>query len=380
MSSATRYELPGTGLWGFSHCASADSWFPWAGLTVEGRLQRLVAELRSVGADSFRPHIHWHRVEPVLATGLRHAGDVTEELVEEYAAGRAGIEWELTDTMVDALVAAGIEPHLVIAAGYDFEVPVSSGPPPSARAVPDCIGKERYIAQAYLHTRGAVRRYRQKVHLWQLENELNVAAETMLLARWRSGRAWLDRGFLDALIEALALAVREEDESALRSHNFHTDMRVLKGVYDWRDDVSRWLEHIDIVGVDSYPNYLVGTPPRGASVGRRVAEAVRIAGGRPVMVMESGYPVKPSVRGMSEARQAEFVRDAVASAVSEGAAGFYYYCLCSPEGFAVEGPWSNKHFQSVEPWWGFIRSDDSRRAAWHEYSKAVEDARERLVN
>ena len=62
------------------------------------------------------------------------------------------------------------------------------------------------------------------------------------------------------------------------------------------------------------------------------------------------------------------------------ALGFYYYELCSPEGFPVEGPWSNRFFQSIEPWWGMVRRDDSRRASWFEYRRAMEEARERLVN
>jgi hypothetical protein len=98
------------------------------------------------------------------------------------------------------------------------------------------------------------------------------------------------------------------------------------------------------------------------------------------MVLESGYPVKPAYRGMSESRQASYVRDAVESAAGAGAHGFYYYCLCSPEGYPVEGPWSNRFFQNIEPWWGFLRCDDSKRAAWFEYRRSIEGARARLLD
>lgn len=376
----SRWPLPEEGLWGFAHCAFYDSWYPWEGGGFDTRLDHLVADLDLAGANSFRPHIHWHQVEPVLAAGIVAPEDVTEELVESYAAGGQGIQWQLYDRMIDSLVAARIEPHIVVAAGYDFQIPVSTAGAKCARAVPDCVGRDRYICQAYLHARACVRRYRGRVHIWQLENELNAAGETMLLARWRSGRAWLDRGFKDALIEALCRAVREEDPSALTSHNFHTDMRLIKGYYDWREDVRRWLRHLDIVGVDAYPNYLAGVPQRGRAVGEKVAQAARVAQGKPVMVLESGYPVRPRRRGMSEARQASYVCDAVDSVVEAGGSGFYYYTLCSPEGFPVEGCWSNRGFQSVEPWWGLVRGDGSRRAAWFEYRRAMEDARLRTVN
>lgn len=371
-----KWRIPAAGLWGFSHCGFYDTWYPWSGMSYEGRLSRLVGDLVESGADSFRPQIHWHQVEPVLSAGLSGPGDVTEELVESYAAGEMPVRWGLYDMLIDALTEARIEPHMVIAAAYDFQVPSTGAGRTFARAIPDQIGRDRYLGHVYLHARAAVRRYRDRVHLWQLENELNGAAETVLGAHWRTGRSWFDFGFLTAIIEVLSRAVREEDPSALTSHNFHTDARIIRGVYDWRNDVRRWLGFLDIVGVDPYPNYILGWPSRGRAVGRKVAQAVAVAEGRPVMVLESGYPVRPRLRGMSEGRQAEYVRDAFLSAAEAGASGFYYYELCSPEGFPVHGPWSDRYFQSIEPWWGLVRKDDTRRPAWFEYRRVVETARE----
>ena len=368
-------EIPAAGLWGFSHCAFFDSWYPWSGGTFDERLARLVNDLVDSGANSFRPHIHWRQVEPLLVADLGTPGEVTGALVEEYATGVNGVDWRRYDRMIDSLVDAGIEPHIVLGAAYDFQVPVLESGDGRTLAVPDNLGRDRYLAHAYLHARAAVRRYRDRVHLWQIENELNVAGETMLFFRWRSGRSWLDRGFLIALVETLARAVREEDPAALTSHNFHTDLRIVPGIYDWRKDVTRWLSFIDVVGVDSYPNYIFGWPSRGRVVGKAVRKAVEVSGGRPVMVLESGYPVRPRYRGFNEARQAEYARYALLSALEAGARGFYYYEMCSPEGYPVEGPWSDRFLQSVEPWWGMVRRDDSRRLAWLAYKKAMEDAR-----
>lgn len=365
---------------GFSHCAFHDSWYPWSGGTFDERLARLVDDLVDSGANSFRPHIHWRQVEQQTVSAPRTPGDVTGAMVGEYARGRPGVDWCRYDMMIDSLVDAGIEPHVVLGAAYDFQVPVLGPGDGRTLAVPDNLGRDRYLAQVHLHARAAVRRYRGRVKLWQLENELNVAGETMLFFRWRSGRSWLDRGFLTALIEVLSCAVRQEDPAALTSHNFHTDIRLVKGIYDWRDDVGLWLPFIDVVGVDSYPNYIFGWPSRGHAVGNKVREAVRVSGGRPVMVLESGYPVRPRYRGFNEARQAEYAKDAPASAREAGAGGFYYYEICSPEGYAVDGPWSDLFLQSVEPWWGMVRSDDSRRPAWFAYKRAMADAREMLIS
>lgn len=373
-----KWEAPAVGLWGFSHCAFYDSWYPWSGGTFQQRLERLTADLVDSGANSFRPHIHWRQVEPSLVASLKNPGDVTGEMVGEYAAGGPGVDWGSYDMMVDSLVDAGIEPHIVLGAAYDFQLPTLRRGDGRTLAVPDNLGHDRYLAHVHLHARAAVRRYRDRVHLWQIENELNVAGETMLFFRWRSGRSWLDRGFLTALIEVLSDAVRREDPAALASHNFHTDIKVVPGIHDWRGDVTRWLPFIDVVGVDGYPNYVFGWPSRGHAIGKKVTEAVRVSSGRTVMVLESGYPVRPGYRGFNEARQAEYARDALLSARQAGARGFYYYVMCSPEGYPVEGPWSDRFLQSVEPWWGMVRRDDSRRPAWFAYKRAMADARETL--
>lgn len=373
-STAARnnWSIPQDGLWGFAHCGFFDTWYPWSGLSYEGRLARLISDLKESGANSFRPQIHWHQVEPVIIEGISSIEDVTEDLVDAYAKGELDVFWEKYDLMVDSLVEAHIEPHLVISAGYTFQIPNALIKGSYGRGIPDVLGKDRYIAQAFLHARAAVRRYAGKVNIWQIENELNAAGETRIVARWRSGSAWIDWGFLTHLIQTLSSAVKQEDPRALCSHNF--SMRP----FLWRDDIRRWREFLDITGIDPYPNYIFGFPQRGRSVGRAVKEAVDVSDGKPVMVLESGYPVRPARRGYSESRQAGYIRDAIEASVEAGASGFYYYELCSPEGLPVEGPWSDKFFQSIEPWWGLVRKDDTKRPGFYQFRASVAEARRTL--
>lgn len=375
VNGVERFAVPPSGLWGFSHCAFYDSWYPWCGAPFEERLKRITGDLVRSGANSFRPHIHWHRVEPVLLWDISSVDTVTGEMVEAYATAGEGVSWKPYDNLIDTLARSGMEPHMVLGAAYDFQIPAFQSEGVYLKAIPDNIGRDRYLGSLYLHARAAVRRYKDRVHVWQLENELNGAGETMLFARWRTGRSWLDSGFLTAIMEVLRDAVQREDATALTSHNFHTDARVLAGFYDWRKDVHRWLAYLDVIGVDSYPNYPFGWPVRGSAVGRKVAQAREAGEGRPVMVLESGYAVRPRHRGNNENRQARYVRDALLSSAEAGARGFYYYELCSPEGYPVEGPWSNRFFQSIEPWWGMVRRDDSYRPSWFEYRRTLEEIR-----
>ena len=226
MAEAKAWRVPEEGLWGFAHCAFYDSWYPWSNSGFAERLRMLVMDLLESGANSFRPQLHWHQVQETVPHGLRSPGDVSDEMVDRLARGE-GARWELYDSMVDSLIAAGMVPHLVLGAAYDFQIPSTSQGGCSDRARPDVIGMDSYLGQLYLHARAAARRYRGRVRIWQLENELNCAGETMLLAGWRTGRAWLDSGFLTSVIEVLSRAVREEDPGALTSHNFHTQWRVL---------------------------------------------------------------------------------------------------------------------------------------------------------
>jgi hypothetical protein len=311
-------------------------------------------------------------VEPLSERAPARPDEVTEDAIATY---EAAASWEFYDSMVDSLVVAGLVPHLVLGAAYDFQLPSMVLGGKTVRATPEVLGRDRYLASLYVHARAAARRYRGRVRIWQLENELNAAGETMLLVRWRSGRCWLDAGFLTAVMEVLCRAVRQEDPTALTSHNFHSQWRVIRGAYDWRRDIRRWSRFLDVVGVDSFPNYIWGRPPLGRRVGSKVAQAVQVAEGRPVMVLESGYPVRPWWRGMSERGQAVFARDAVEATVRAGGRGFYYYTLVSPEGLEVEGPWSNRFVQSVEPWWGMVRRDDTLRPSWQAYRVAVAKAK-----
>jgi hypothetical protein len=47
--------------------------------------------------------------------------------------------------------------------------------------------------------------------------------------------------------------------------------------------------------------------------------------GRPVMVMETGYPTGPAEGGYDEGKQAQFIRDAFDSSVAAGVRGFFLF-------------------------------------------------------
>lgn len=335
---------------GFS--AGGANWFPpqIEGNSVDEKAEELAEALEEIGAKWYRPSIPWNglvdEIDPCRGE------EITERAVEERL---EKWKWDVFEKVFRALKERGIELIVGIGVGYTGALPLisgnSCGKPEGERAYPDVLGKERYIMENYLLARTVVRRFRGIVRVWQIENELNVACETVLWG-WREGEAWCRKDFLDSLISSLYRGVKEEDPSALTTHNFHTDLH-------WMDDVKRWYPYVDIIGIDAYPNYLVGEPVYGREVGKRVGIAVANFE-KPVIVLETGYPTQPQKRRFSEENQARYMEEALVSTFRNGGAGILFFTLFTSE---VDEPW-HRGFQEVEPYWGLFRRDGSRKRAW----------------
>jgi len=354
---------------GFSHMNFFNSLYPWQRRwTIRQRLDRAITDMKEIGANAWRPWVHWCIVEPVIAQPLLRMQDVTDEMVEQYARGE-GRFWSDYDYLVQACSEAGIELHLVVGGGYHFHLPYFEHMTSGMKFLPSVVGPEHYLAHLFLHVRAVVRRYREKVSLWQIENELNGAGETRTFVKWRHGKMWWDWSFLTAIMETLYRAVKMEDEKALVSHNFITDFRRLPGLLDWKEDIRRWKSFVDIIGVDSYPDYVLGYWSRGAEVAKKVATAKELIRDKPVMVLEAGYPTAPSYRGFSEQGQVRYIETAVEASIKAGAEGYYYYNLVSPEG---QMRWFQGEtlFEKIEPYWGLIRSDGTKKPGFEAFKKA----------
>ena len=351
---------------GFSHMNFFNSLYPWErGWTSRDRIDRAVSDMREIGANAWRPQIHWGVVEPAVVRPFLRIEDVTDQMVEDYARDE-GLGWSDYDYMVDACAAARIELHPVVGAAYHFQVPFIDHVTSGLRFLPSTAGRDHYLGRLFLHARGVVRRYRDRVGLWQIENELNAAGETKTFVRWRHGRMWWNWSFLTAVMQTLHRAVKTESQKALVSHNFQCDYRRVPGIWDWRRDVRRWAQAVDIVGVDRYPDYMIGRFSRGRAVARTVEAAKEVSGGKPVMIMEAGYPTAPSYRGFSEQGQVRYIESAIEASIDAGAEGFYYYNLVSPEGH-LKWFQGNSFIEKIEPHWGLFRGDGSAKPGFEAF-------------
>jgi len=181
----------------------------------------LAAEL---GADWMRTQVTWRSVEPVVTDRGITVEDVDHDpgMVTEYLQGR---DWSQADALIGGILAAGMEPLVIVGHGYAGTLPEFEG----ARLTPDRIGREAYLGQIYLFARAVVERYDgdgvldapggQRVRFWQLENELNQAFLTAIWG-WREpsfldalNSAWRDWNFVTRLLQTLSRAVRVEDRT-----------------------------------------------------------------------------------------------------------------------------------------------------------------------
>jgi len=378
---------------------------------VDTRAVSLASEL---GVRWLRPAVRWADVEPALARPSLTVADVkaNPSLIEQYS---RSVSWAAPDALLSSISGAGLRPFVIVGHGYTTRLPRWN----AAAATPDAIGRELYLGHLYLHARAVVERYDGDGNLdapgiapvrhWQLENELNEAYLTALWG-WREpsfelahASAWQDWGFLTRLLTTLRDAVKDSDASALTAVNFHTDvsdaLSTTLGKTTWRQAIQQWSSLIDIVGVDAYPNYYRAQPTRGSVVGERVSAARSLAGAKPVIVLEAGYPSGPALEGFDEASQDAFIRAAYTAAVSAGARGYFHFGSITAEshqaqitptdlvnlervGAAYDGEdvgwlitfsltqpdYLKGHFagvlQAVEGYWGLVRADGSRKPAW----------------
>jgi hypothetical protein len=370
-----------------------------------------------LGVDRVRQTLQWRWIEPeVLATGLTLADARAPGALAAYVDGR---DFAQADAAVARWTSRGIDVLAGVGSGWDQTLPALDGEP----ANPDALGPDEYVARQALAVGALVERYDGDGHLdapgspriarWQVENELNEAVFTAFGGlRSPGGTAalrstWADAAFRDALLDALVAAVRDADPSASVTTNLHCSVHpnfdAAFDVEPWDAALVRWRDRLDAIGLDVYPNYLSAEPPRPERVADAIARARDLAEGRPIEVVETGYPTGPAELGFDEARQVAYLDGLLRGARDEGAAALYWYGSHTREttdveidaddvatvakmaaayeagdvtaAFALAAEHQDGHLgdviASVEAYWGLIRADGTRKPGWDLLADAV---------
>jgi len=317
-----------------------------------------IDEVTELGVPWYRAYVVWNEIEPEIYEKEVDLGRL-EELIQEYLDMPT---WESIDNMVNQLVDNGIEPFLVIGAGFDDLLPTYQG----KVANPRVLGAPNYITHLYLHTRAVVRRYKDRVHHWQMESQLNEA-RISLLRRQRSGFPWARWDFLYGVMRTIRDGIKTEDPDAIVTTALYTDvpdeLHKRTGTKTWREALVDWWGYVDIIGLSSYPNIIQGLPILGETVGQRIAQAIPLARGKTVFIIDSGYASGPEESQFSEANQSIFIEEATDSVIANGGSGFFYSTLYSCD-------CSDGRPTLSENYWGLI-GPDGKKEAWHTYRDIV---------
>ena len=366
-------------------------------------LAEVAVMLREAGGTHYRPHLPLNEAAPELSSStlarLRLAAEdpaVLEAMTDELS--RNG-RWQRMDQLVDTFTQEKIKLILVVGAGYRKEAPLYTRPDGSKDHVsPDRIGRDVYIAMARWLAGAGVRRYGDRVEFWQVENEIN-SARVVAPVGWRVNEpSWGDKPFLKKLIAGLCATVHAEGARMGRplktAHNFATDFASWQ---DWvkpapefkiADDIEAFgSDGLDIVGIDMYANYFNGFPMRKDRVAEIIRQTVAASGGRPVWIMETGFPRAPALRGFTAGRQAEYFRYTFDTAYREGvslvlAFGWFW----NPKGWFTDDPnppgWTSP--QVCERYWSPLtvtkQRDGTKDVRYGPAWQMFEDASRRWVS
>jgi len=243
------------------------------------------------------------------------------------------------DDFVSRMSEAGIGVIGAIGSGYHRFLPAGSQT--------NHIG--RYLEQLTASSTKIVRHYKDKVKVWQIENEPDWWREHYL-SHWRRGIIWLGHRNREPILRALYNVVRTECPNAtiivnLEAENEHQDWKL-------------YSRYSDIIGLDFYPNY-ARTAPINASELASTALKVRKETGLPIFVVETGYPTGPRILGFSEENQSRYIRSACEVAFScDAISGLGWFRFS-------DSYW--KSFPPQENHFGLLTEGGRPKSGWNEY-------------
>jgi hypothetical protein len=249
------------------------------------------------------------------------------------------------DTLVDVMADHGIAVLPVVACGYQRFLPYG------LKVDSD---KNVYLKRASVHARLLVRKHKGKIRFWQIENEPNWW-RMHAVGGWREGSTWFSSDFRSQLLTELNHAVHTEDQGARTIINLEADAKLAK--------VAHLASQCDMIGLDFYPNYKRASPIDVSIFAK--AKTVARKTGKPVMIVETGYPSGPGLRGYSPVKQAEYVRKACSEALALdalSAIGIWRYS---------DSPW--KSFPLVENHFGLIDARGRPKPAWTAISESAQN-------
>jgi hypothetical protein len=280
--------------------------------------------LSKVGIKSVRFWLQWNFIQPKLSDS---------NAFPKY-------NWVELDRFINTLKQAGIELLPVVGCGYQRMLPEGINPTKDA---------SKYIKAIYELTREVVRRYKNLIKTWQIENEPNWWF-AHYAAGWRKGLIWFNSKFKQKLLSSLQDAVTAENGGAQIVINLEVDRRI--------KDLYFYGKYCDIIGLDYYPNYSHAKPIDVSSLipkAKKIFEEV----GKRIIICETGYPSGPSILGYSKMLQALYIKKILEALNNESLIETVFIWRLS------DSEWHS--FPEHENHFGLIESNGTPKPSWHVY-------------
>ena len=331
----------------FCLCASASATL-YLGGSGNGDAASAKAIIES-GASHVRVYLMWGFVEPRIKGPLDPSITVANveanpSLISSWAALQ---NWKELDRRMGLYANSTIKIIGEVGEGTNTGLPRFN----DSFFDPNVVGETAYLGYLYRSTRAIVRRYKDRVALFQIENELNEAWLASIAGQRKFqffGSLWRKWDFLTLLLQTLRSAVKAEAPSAPVTMNFHTD--VAKWVHDtllldgfYENAVQKWAPLLDVISLDAYPNAVVAAPCQSAVIGDRVKKAIAASSGKSVFIMETGYPVYgganqsglPEVANFTNFNQEQCINASLNAVRASGGKGFMYFKFAESPGIVA---------------------------------------------
>jgi hypothetical protein len=147
------------------------------------------------------------------------------------------------------------------------------------------------------------------------------------------------------LLITIKSAILAENPQPIVTTNFHTDIPLqihklfnLTGYY--MDCLIAWNNELDFISFDTYPNMFSAWPILITNTITEIVSNIKsIAKNKPIIVMETGYPILASNNAVhnisanwTEYNQAKYASQAYSSVISTGANGLLWFNIMQCEG------------------------------------------------
>lgn len=306
---------------------------------------QLAAFLKKHRVTFVRCWFQWNFFQPRI---LSHDGIGTPSLARLPTSGSSpssSPEYMFPlDHFVSMMSDAGIDIVAVIGNGYSRFLPLG--------LQTDHIGE--YLRKLTESSREIVRHYKDKVKVWQIENEPNWW-RAHYSSQWRRGVIWLSAKNQEPILKALRDVVRSESPESTIVVNLMADDRGAA----WK----LYAKYSDILGLDFYPNYIRSAPINAARLST-ISTQVKRETGLPILITETGYPTGPRLMGFDEENQRTFVRSACGHAFgSDDVIGLGWFRFS--DSYWKSFPFQENHF-------GLLTKEGVPKPGWVEYSRLIQ--------